>query len=430
MKSIQTIGLFLGLLLLASCRTENKQITNPNDYQVYLEQDNQPSVVAVEQEISFWTQKYAADTTQSSFLSQIAANYAKLFEITGNIQYLYQTEALLLKYNAANHYSSSGPIRSLARNYISQHRFKEALLLANQAFALGDGRKETQKLLFDVQMELGDYSAAEASLKVLSEQMDFDYLIRKAKWSDHQGDLTTAIECVAEAGKKAELNENRTLKIWTYSNLGDMYGHAGNIKAAYDCYLKTLQLEPTYSYALKGIAWIAFSHEKNPKEANKIIAAISKHYNTPDYYLLKAQIAEFEQNITAKNENLKHYFEQLQQQDYGAMYNKYNTLLFAADQSTVQEALRIAKIEVEHRPTPDSYDLLAWSYYKSGDLAKALAISQKYVEGHTFEPLANYHLAEIYKANQLTQMVPPIKKELLQSGFELGPVIAQQVAVL
>jgi hypothetical protein len=35
-------------------------------------------------------------------------------------------------------------IRSLGRNYIAQHRFKEALDLANKALAIGEGRKETQ----------------------------------------------------------------------------------------------------------------------------------------------------------------------------------------------------------------------------------------------------------------------------------------------
>jgi hypothetical protein len=41
-------------------------------------------------------------------------------------------------------------IRSLGRNYIAQHRFKEALDLANKALAIGEGRKETKIKLFDV----------------------------------------------------------------------------------------------------------------------------------------------------------------------------------------------------------------------------------------------------------------------------------------
>jgi hypothetical protein len=34
--------------------------------------------------------------------------------------------------------------------------------------------------------------------------------------------------------------------------------------------LKTLAIDPNYSYALKGIAWIVFSHERNTKEAKKL----------------------------------------------------------------------------------------------------------------------------------------------------------------
>ena len=67
----------------------------------------------------------------------------------------------------------------MARNYITQHRFKEALVLANKALSIGEGRKETQKLLFDVQMELGNYTEAANSLKAIeSYQMILIILIR------------------------------------------------------------------------------------------------------------------------------------------------------------------------------------------------------------------------------------------------------------
>jgi hypothetical protein len=58
-------------------------------------------------------------------------------------------------------------------------------------------------------------------------------------------------------------------------------------------------------------------------------------------------------------------------------------------------SIKIAKIEVDHRPTPDSYDLLAWSYLNRKD--KALEIA-KYVVGKSFEPKV-HHLAMIYKSN-------------------------------
>ena len=428
MKTLST--LLLASLMMLSCNQKSNTITSQKDYDKYLEIKDNKSRDFVQGEIDFWENKFVAAPNQILYLSLLASNYSKLFENTGNVKYLYKAEELLLKSNETYKYSVVGTIRSLARNYISQHRFKEALVLANKALAIGEGKKETQKLLFDVNMELGNYAQAEQNLKTIKDASDFDYLIRLSKWNDHLGDLKTAISLMEKAKEIAILNNNKYLQIWTYSNLGDLNGHGGNIQESYDYYLKTLQLEPNNSYALKGIAWIAFSHERNTAEANRIIDKISKRHHTPDFYLLKAQIAEYENNMLAKNQNLTAYFQMLDSINYGAMYNKYNALIYADDKSTASRALEIAKIEIAHRPTPDSYDLLAWSYYNLGDAKKALEIAEKYVVGKSFEPKLNYHLATIYKANNKEAKIVPIKEELLNSIYELGPNMEQKITNL
>ena len=427
MKTFNLVILFFTTLVMISCEKKSEQITNPKDYNAFLEMKENKSLDFAKSEIDFWQKKFDAAPNQITYLSQIASNYSKLFEITGNINDLYKTEELLLKSNQAFKYSYVGTIRSLGRNYISQHRFKEALVLANKALAIGEGMKETQKLLFDVNMELGNYAEAKKNLNSLTDNKDFDYLIRISKWNDHLGDLKTAISFMEKARDIAITNDNKGLKIWTFSNLGDLNGHAGNIKTSYDYYLKTLAVEPNNSYALKGIAWIAFSHEKNTTEAKRIIDVVSKKHNSPDFYLLKSQIAQYEKNSDGEKQNLISYFKMLTDHNYGAMYNKYNTLIYADNKSTASKALEIAKIEIDHRPTPDSYDLLAWSYYNLGDSKKALEIEEKYVVGKSFEPKLNYHLATIYKANNLLTKVAPIKKELLASTFELGPILEQKI---
>lgn len=427
MKTFNLVILFFATLVMISCEKKSDQITNPKDYNVFLEMKENKSLDFAKSEIDFWQKKFDAAPNQITYLSQIASNYSKLFEITGNINDLYKTEELLLKSNETFKYAYVGTIRSLGRNYILQHRFKEALVLANKALAIGEGMKETQKLLFDVNMELGNYTEAQKNLNSLTDMKDFDYLIRISKWNDHLGDLKTAISFMEKARDIAITNDNEGLKIWTFSNLGDLNGHAGNIKASYDYYLKTLAVEPNNSYALKGIAWIAFSHEKNTMEAKRIINVVSKKHNSPDFYLLKSQIAEYEKNTDSEKQNLTSYFKMLTDHNYGAMYNKYNTLIYADDKTTASRALEIAKIEIDHRPTPDSYDLLAWSYYNLGDSKKALEIEEKYVVGKSFEPKLNFHLATIYKANNLLAKLAPIKKELLASTFELGPVLEQKI---
>lgn len=428
MKSTQKLSLLLLIAsLLFSCNKISNTVINPKDYNKYLEIKDNKSKDFTLSEINFWQNKYDKSPSQTTYLSLLASNYAVLFENTGNVKHLYKVEELLLKVNKEYNYAYVGEIRSLGRNYISQHRFKEALVLAKKALDIGEGMKETQKLLFDVNMELGNYADAEKNLKYFNDGKDFGYLIRVAKWNDHLGDLKTAISLMEKAKEIAISNDNKSLKIWTYSNLGDFNGHAGDIQKSYDYYLKTLELDPNNSYALKGIAWIAFSYERNTLEAKRIIDSISKRHQTPDFYLLKAQIAEYENNSTAKNQNLSAYFQMLDSINYGAMYNKYNALLYADDKNTAAKALEIAKIEIAHRPTPDSYDLLAWSYYNLGDTKKAAAIAEKYVDGKSFEPELNYHLAEIYKANNMTSKFAPIKADLLKSIYELGPSFENKI---
>ncbi|MEZ7506466.1 hypothetical protein [Flavobacterium sp. Arc2] len=416
------------ILFIFACDTKKQnQITNTSDYNKYLHVDGNESLDFAHKEIDFWQKKYDAAPNQKSYLGIIASKYATLFEYTGDIKNLYKTEDLLTQSNEASKYSRVSTLRSLGRNYIAQHRFKEALVLANKALAIGEGRKETQKLLFDVQMELGNFAEAENNLNALKDMNDYDYLIRLAKWNDHKGDLKTAITFMEKARDIAEKEDNKTLKIWSYSNLGDFYGHAGRIQESYDSYLKTLAIDPNYSYALKGIAWIVFSHERNTKEAKRIVEAIEITHNTPDFYLLKSQIAQFEGNDAAALENRNAYFAMLEKNNYGAMYNKYNTLIYADAKETAPKALEIAKIEVDHRPTPDSYDLLAWSYLNMGQKDKALEIAKKYVVGKSFEPKVQYHLAMIYKSNNEKQKVAPIKEELLSSMYELGPNLEKKV---
>jgi tetratricopeptide (TPR) repeat protein len=427
MKTINIIKILLVTLLVVSCEEKSKMITNQNDYNPFLETKGNESQKFAQAEIDFWQKKFDAAPNQITYLSPIASNYSKLFEITGNINYLHTTETLLLQSNESFKYSSVGTIRSLARNYISQHRFKEALGLANKALKIGEGLKESQKLLFDVQMELGNYAEANKNLTALHDVNDFDYLIRMAKWNDHLGDIETTISLMQKASKIVEDNDNKYLKIWSYSNLGDMCGHAGRIQESYDYYLKTLHLDPNNSYALKGISWIAFSHEKNTVEANRIIDIIAKKHHSPDFYLLKAEIAKYEKNTISEAENRKAYFEMLQHHDYGVMYNKYNTLIYAEDKKSASKALEIAQAEVSNRPTPDSYDLLAWSYYNLGDNKKALEIAQKYVMNKSFEPKVNYHLASIFKANKMEKEALAIKKDLLTSLFELGPNMENKI---
>ncbi|AXO79839.1 cell surface protein [Olleya aquimaris] len=417
--------LLLVIIIVTSCSDKNQAITNPEDYNKYLVKQPSNETLEATADYNFWNKKIEAAPNQLSYLSQIASAETRLFKSTGYIKYLKHAEKSLLTLNTRTHYNWAGHLRSLARNYISQHKFKEALEMLKKAEANGQNLDGTKKMLFDVHMELGNFTVAKNYLEQTKDLNDFGYLIRLSKWSDYQGDLDAAIKYLEKATAKAESSKLDHLMEWSYTNLADFYGHDGQIEQSYKHYLKALALNPDDAYAKKGIAWIVYSYEKNTTEANRILDALTQLHHAPDYLLFKAEIAEYENNDTAKNKYLNTYFEAIKDTSYGNMYNVYSSKILADSKN--KKAIALAKIEVQNRPTPLSYDLLAWSYFSNGNITEALNIVEKHVVGQTFEPEAQYHIAQIYKANGKLKEMALIKKELQESSYELGPLTSKIV---
>ena len=415
------------VLCLASCQKQPEQITNKADYNAFLKLPKDEVLQQTKENYAFWEKKLEKEPSQFPYLMKVAASQSKLFGKTGNIDYLIQARDNYKKVNEITGYKNSGYLKSLAHNYISQHRFKDALALLKKAELRGDHLESTQKMLFDVYMELGNYDEAKSYLDKFTNPRDFDYLIRLAKWNDHRGDLDSAIKYMEQAQDIAEASNIPSTKKWIYTNLADFYGHNGQVKKSYNHYLKALKIDPNDAYSKKGIAWIVYSYEKNPDEALRILNSVTELNKTPSYYLIKSEIAEYKGDSDLQKQFISKYEEAVKNKSYGDMYNKYNVLLYAEEKAKTAQALRIAQIEINNRPTPMSYDLLAWTQYNHGDILEALNTMEKHVVGKTFEPHVLFHLAEIYKANGKYDKAKALKDELEKSTFELGPLVAQKI---
>jgi tetratricopeptide (TPR) repeat protein len=427
MKSIYNLIIIALLSLITSCKNEPQKITYINDYNAYLNPKDNEMLQLAKDDYAFWEKKLEKEPNQFPYLAKAATSQSLIFEETGNIEDLIDAGKKLEQVNKAINYSKSGYLRALARNNISQHQFKKALKNLEIAEVIGENLKATQKMLFDVNFELGDYAEAEKYLDKIENYKEFDFLIRLSKWSDHNGDLDAAITYLEKATQMAESTKNKWTIGWAYTNLADFYGHNGQVKESYKYYLKSLKINPNNAYAKKGIAWIVYSHEHNPEEALRILNTVSKTNNSPSYYLLKADITKYMGDVKAVNKNLDQYFAAMNNKDYGDMYNKYNAILYSEDVKKIDSALKIANIEIKNRPTPQSYDLLAWAYYNYGDIKKALQIMEDHVVNKTYEPHILFHLAEVYKANGKIKEANKLKDELQKCIFELGPLVAQKI---
>lgn len=426
-KNMKFSLILLLSLCILSCSTT---ITKPQDYEQSLNAQTNEAVKNAALRLNFWNTKIKTDSMQLASLPYAAEAYGSLFQNTADIQYLKAAEKTLKRAADIAAIGKSGHLEALAANYIKQHRFQEALSALEQAYIIGGKTKSTTFMLFDVHMELGHYREAQTYLDLTSDFTDFNYLTRLAKWKDYVGDLDATIHYMEEARNIAEGSNKKDIRMWVYTNLADYYGHAGRLQDSYNHYLKALQLDPTNAYAKKGIAWIAYSHEANATEALRILNSIPAEYYSPDYYLLKAEIAEFMNDEGTKKEQLALYASAVSNPDYGSMYNIPTALILAEENGNYDTALRLAEQEVAARATPETYSLLAHILLLKGDVHKALEISEKYVAGQTFEPEANYRLAAIYKANNKKDVMATLEADLRGSHFELGPLTAKRIEQL
>jgi len=418
----------ISLLILNSSCTQNEstKIVNANDYEQYLSPAQNPNAVAAKKELDFWSTKYNETPSQYPYQAKIAGAQSALFAQTGDIYFLNEAYKLYHEINKKTNNTQPSYLRALARNCISQHKFREAYDALKIAEERGDQLPATQKMLFDVCLELGSKDEAKGYLDKISNKKDFDYNIRAAKWNDHEGDLDATIVLMEKALAQSKEQKNEGLMLWSFTNLGDFYGHAGKIKESYEQYLKALKLDPNNSYALKGIAWIAFSKDKNTAEAKRILKRLQQRRMSPDYDLLLAEIAAYENQDELAKKHLDSFVEKTKDVRFGDMYNTYLAEVY--ENAELIESL--ARTEIKNRPTPQSYALLAWAHYKNKEYKKALEIIDEKVADKTFEPATQYKMAVIYKANNLNERAQVIKAELGGSSFELGPVMERKIGSL
>ena len=134
MKTLKTILSFAILSILVSCSTSKEvNIAKELDYNIFLNNTINVSDFLAQKELDFWQNKLNNQPSQYPYLTKIASANTMLFSSKGNISYLIEAENKLLQINIKTNFSNSSSLRALARNYISQHRFKESLELLKKA---------------------------------------------------------------------------------------------------------------------------------------------------------------------------------------------------------------------------------------------------------------------------------------------------------
>jgi len=424
MKKI--ISFFIISLILLSCRQQ--PVTNPKDYAIYLQEQPNTHLQQINDELSFWKNRLAGTPGDIIAESKIAGLLTKRFAYSGNIKEVHEADSLYRVVNTINHINSSGTYRSLAANCITQHRFLQAQQYIDSALALGDDKYLTVLMEFDVAMELGNRYRARKALNSLADKSAFEYLIREAKYKDHvEGKQDEAIKLMEQAYVKIKDNPAPSMYLWIKSNLGDLYAHANRYRESYACYLEVLKIDPHYYHALKGIAWLAFSHDKNVANAQKIVAYLQQRHPVPDYELLLSQMAAFKHDSAAAHSHIEKFMTITHNKLYGGMYNKYLFTIAANELNDATQSLQLSRQEVQHRPTPEAFSWLAFAQYKNGQIDSAMRTARLYVLNKCFEPDALFYIGKVYQAAGKKKMAQQLLHDAYNGSYELGPVMSNHI---
>lgn len=405
----------LACVSTVGCQRAPKKIVQRSDVMPYLQPVAFKALDQCNEEIDFWQQRREERTT----IMKQAGLYAKRFKLTGNVHDLRRSDSLYVycqKRYGRNHVE---PYQMLAANAITQHQFPEARNYIQQALELGNKKHTSLMMLVDVLLEMGYVDIADWTLRDFTNQQAFAWRIRAAKLKDKKGDLPGAIKDMEQALDRVK--NNPALASWVKSNLADMYGHAGRIADAYRLYLEVLSVDETNDYCLKGIAWIALSHDHNTAFAREVVNHLQASRPLPEYALMLAEMAVVEQEHGEQWRQTQNFISLTSTPAYGRMYTRHQALLAVDVLANPARTITLAQQEIDNRPCPQSYDLLGWGHYHAGHYDKALAIAQTYVEGATTEPDALYHLGVIYQANGHNDKARQYLEEALEGAFELGP---------
>ena len=151
----------------------------------------------VQKTVEFWERREKKDPRGAIARRNLAGAYLAGQRETGRIE-----DAVLAERAARSSLellprSNAAALNKLATALLSQHRFAEALEVADRALALDP---EAQRLRADILLELGEYQAARKALgQIPNREDDLNLMALRARFAEVEGKMDRSIELLKAA---------------------------------------------------------------------------------------------------------------------------------------------------------------------------------------------------------------------------------------
>jgi len=327
---------------------------------------------------------------------------------TGDIAYYDLAEQTLKQALALapQDFRASGPLVHMALVYMGEHRFSDALVYAQKAISLGSGNLPAFAIEGDAYTDMGEYDEAATAYKTvqtlgraISSPLTLAYMSdsRMAYLRFLHGDSAEAIRlmnrAIAAALQTHVPPENLA---WLYFELGERYFQTGDLGHADSSYQSGITADPNHYRSLAGLAKVRAAQGKFEES----IQLYQRSIAIIPFPVYVAELGDVYKQLGRANEAQQQY----DLVEYIGHLSKLNRVLanrelalFYADQGTkLQEALELARKELEVRHDIYTWDTLAWVLHKNGRFQEAAEAVNKALALHTNDSLLLFHAGMIY----------------------------------
>ena len=308
-----------------------------------------------------------------------------------------------------------------------EHRFEDALAWSQKALALGSGDPSPWAIAGDALADMGDYKGASEAYSHLQsaygsedEKLAYSYE-RNSRMSFLRfvaGDTQGAIQLMGSAVRTAIETRMPPENIaWSRYQLGEELSLAGELSAAENAYLTSLDDYPGYYRALAGLAKVRASQGRFLDALKLYNQAIAK-VPYPEYAAALGDIyRQLGQLDNAKKQyqlvELIGYLSQVNRQ----IHNRDLALFYADHDLKLPESLALARNELEVRRDIYTWDVLAWSLLKNHKPQEASEAISHALEQGTKDPQLFFHAGMIHE-----KLGDPLKaQEFLRRALETNP---------
>ncbi len=279
---------------------------------------------------------------------------------------------------------------------LARHNFADALIWAEQARALNPFRAQLVGIQVDAYVELGRYpEAVEAAQQMVDLRPGLHSYSRVSYIRELHGDAKGAIDAMqAAVDSGIPGSESR---LWSQVQLGTLYLNQGDIDKAETVYRSALKMQPTYLYALAGLANIEAAHKKYP-EAIELYEQLVTRLPLPAFVGSLGELYEISGNTT-KAQQQYDLVDTIERLNIDAGMNvDLELAFFNARHGNPRKALAQARAAYATRPTLYAADTLAWALYKNGKYTAAWRYSQEAMRLGTKDARLQYHAGMIAQA--------------------------------